>query len=217
MQLINLTFYQPETAISGVVYLQDENGIDWYQAQEKFSPETLKICVGDQQKIVACHHDVSTLWPINMSVFEVEADKVPQGLAIDGNWGWDGEKIVSLITLESEQQKKIEEIKKYRDQLTADYIIIDEHHFHSDTASRIQQATLCKMGQAGQIPAGLMWQSKNNGLIELTNQIAARFESETIAHDMRLFANAQRHIAAVEALRELQAVSEYDYKTGWQP
>lgn len=60
--------------------------------------------------------------------------------------------------------------------------------------------SLTRMGQTKQIPAGLMWQTKNNGLIELTNDIAAQFETVTMDHDMHLFANAQRHIAAVEAL-----------------
>lgn len=62
-----------------------------------------------------------------------------------------------------------------------------------------------------------MWQTKNLGLLELTDEIAAQFESVTMDHDMRLFANAQRHIAAVEALEDIQAVQAYDYSTGWQP
>lgn len=77
--------------------------------------------------------------------------------------------------------------------------------------------SLTRMGQTKQIPAGLMWQTKNNGLIELTNDIAAQFETVTMDHDMRLFANAQRHIVAVEALGDIQEVFDYDYSSGWQP
>lgn len=115
------------------------------------------------------------------------------------------------------KEAKITEIKKQRDTITADYIIIDGNHFHSDANSRIQQLSLTRMGQAKQIPEGLTWQTKNNGLIALTNDIAAQFESVTMDHDMRLFANAQRHIAAVEALDDIEAVMDYDYSTGWQP
>lgn len=111
----------------------------------------------------------------------------------------------------------IQRIKAQRDEFTADYIIIGDNYFHSDANSRIQQMSLTRMGQAKQIPKGLMWQTKNLGLVELTNEIAAQFESITMDHDMRLFANAQRHIAAVEALEDIQAVQEYDYSTGWQP
>ncbi|ECE6745464.1 DUF4376 domain-containing protein [Salmonella enterica subsp. salamae] len=119
--------------------------------------------------------------------------------------------------LDHAKAQVVQAIKKQRDEITADYIIIDGNHFHSDANSRIQQLSLTRMGQAKQVPAGLMWQTKNNGLIELTNDIAAQFESVTMDHDMRLFANAQHHIAAVEALEDIQAVIDYDYSSGWQP
>ncbi|EJS1738034.1 DUF4376 domain-containing protein [Escherichia albertii] len=128
---------------------------------------------------------------------------------------WDGEKWQP--SLDDAKQAIYAEIKNLRDSAIADYIIINAHHFHSDTNSRIQQLSLTKMGAEKQIPPGLMWKTKNNGLIELTNEIAAQFESVTIDHDMRLFANAQRHIAAVEVLGDIQAVLDYDYSTGWQP
>ncbi|EPZ9322162.1 DUF4376 domain-containing protein [Salmonella enterica] len=121
------------------------------------------------------------------------------------------------IFIEEIKAQKISKIKLLRDLVTADYIIVDGNHFHSDANSRIQQMSLTRMGQAKQVPTGLMWQTKNNGLIPLTNEIAAQFESVTMDHDMRQFANAQRHIAAVEALEDIQAVQEYDYSTGWQP
>lgn len=119
--------------------------------------------------------------------------------------------------LDGAKLRIVQAIKARRDEVTADYIVIGDYHFHSDASSRIQQMSLTKMGQAKQIPKGLMWQTKNLGLLELTNEIAAQFESVTMDHDMRLFANAQRHIAAVEALEDIQAVQDYDYSTGWQP
>ncbi|QCV27172.1 DUF4376 domain-containing protein [Salmonella enterica] len=128
---------------------------------------------------------------------------------------WNGETWQPSIT--DAKAAKIQQIKAHRDEVTADYIVIDDYHFHSDASSRIQQMSLTRMGQAQQIPAGLMWQTKNNGLIELTNDIAAQFETVTMDHDMRLFANAQRHIAAVEALGDIEAVLDYDYSSGWQP
>lgn len=120
-------------------------------------------------------------------------------------------------SMDDAKEAKIQRIKTQRDSVTADYIVIDGNHFHSDANSRIQQLSLTKMGQTKQIPAGLMWQTKNNGLIELTNDIAAQFETVTMEHDMRLFANAQRHITAVEALADIRAVLDYDSSAGWQP
>lgn len=131
---------------------------------------------------------------------------------------WDGDKwIADTKAVDQAKAQVIRAIKAQRDTITVDYIIIDGNHFHSDANSRIQQLSLTRMGQAKQIPEGLMWQTKNNGLIALTNDIAAQFESVTMDHDMRLFANAQRHIAAVEALEDIEAVTGYDYSTGWQP
>lgn len=121
------------------------------------------------------------------------------------------------VALDIMKTQVVQAIKVRRDEATADYIVIGDYYFHSDANSRIQQMSLTRMGQAKQIPKGLMWQTKNLGLLELTNEIAAQFESVTMDHDMRLFANAQRHIAAVEALEDIQAVQAYDYSTGWQP
>ncbi|QLO44614.1 DUF4376 domain-containing protein [Citrobacter freundii] len=128
---------------------------------------------------------------------------------------WNGD--VWLPNIHNVKSAQIAAIKIYRDSITADYIIIDGNHFHSDANSRIQQMSLTRMGLAKQVPEGLMWQTKNNGLIALTNDIAAQFETVTMDHDMRLFANAQHHILAVEALEDIQAVQDYDYSTGWQP
>lgn len=142
------------------------------------------------------------------------ADVTP--LAPNSNFDrWNGDSWQPDI--DAVRSAKIEEIKDFRDRITTDYIIIDGHHFHSDVSSRIRQLTLTKMGQARQIPSGLMWQTKNHGLVELTNEIAARFESLTIAHDIQLFAIALQHIAAVEVMETVEAIMGYDYSQGWQP
>lgn len=111
----------------------------------------------------------------------------------------------------------VSNIKKYRDQLTSEYIIVDGLHFHSDTNSRIQQLTLARMGKEEKIPAGVMWQTKNSGLIELTNELASKFEDVTIEHDMRLFAHALMHINAVNSLENVDEALAYDITVGWQP
>lgn len=134
---------------------------------------------------------------------------------VKGEWIFDENQM--LMVLAGMKADKIRKIKTQRDEVTSDYISIDGNHFHSDANSRIQQLSLTKMGQAKKVPKGLMWQTKNNGLITLTNEIAAQFESVTMDHDMRLFANAQSHIEAVEVLDGIQAVRDYDHSTGWQP
>lgn len=130
-------------------------------------------------------------------------------------WIYDTAAFAAALAQVKEQVEQ--DIKTYRDAVTADYIMIDGNHFHSDANSRIQQMTLAKLGQSRSVPPGLKWLTKNNGLIELTNAIAAQFEKVTIEHDMRLFAVAQTHIAAMKALDEIAAVEAYDWSQGWQP
>nr|HAF4309228.1 DUF4376 domain-containing protein [Salmonella enterica] len=158
----------------------------------------------------------SDCW-VNISTKELITTPPPGDFyRFDGD-AWIYDAASYLVALDGSKSLVVQAIKTLRDKITADYIVIGDYHFHSDASSRIQQMSLTKMGQAKQIPKGLMWQTKNLGLLELTNEIAAQFESVTMDHDMRLFANAQQHIAAVEALEDIQAVQEYDYSTGWQP
>jgi len=111
--------------------------------------------------------------------------------------------------------EKIAAIRKYRDTLTEDHITIDGNHYHSDPKSRIQQMGLAKLAEQDAIPAGLHWMTKNNGSVLMTNAIALQFEPVTLAHDMALFAAAQTHIDAVNALDTAQGVQAYDFNSGW--
>lgn len=154
---------------------------------------------------------------ICLDPFKIITTPPPDNFYILEDDKWVYNKTLFTVALENTKSQVTQEIKNRRDEITVDYIIINNHYFHSDTNSRIQQISLTKMGAEKKIPPGLMWKTKNNGLIELTNEIAAQFESVTMDHDMRLFANAQHHITAVEALDDIQAVLDYDYSTGWQP
>ncbi|MCU7119856.1 DUF4376 domain-containing protein [Salmonella enterica] len=175
-------------------------------------PETVMPVTDEQWHLL--HNEVC--W-VNLTTKELITNPPPGDYyRLDGDkWVYDADRYESV--LQDAKSQIIQMIKTRRDVITADYIVIGDYHFHSDANSRIQQMSLTRMGQAKQIPKGLMWQTKNLGPLELTNEIAAQFESVTMDHDMRLFANAQRHIAAIEALEDTQAVQEYDYSTGWQP
>ncbi|HDP8225512.1 TPA: DUF4376 domain-containing protein [Escherichia coli] len=187
--------------------------LDWLDTEQlSFVLPDSVVSVTDEQW---CYRD-RECW-VNISTTEIITTPPPGDFyRLDGDkWVYDATSYTAA--LDGAKSLVVKAIKALRDEVTADYIIIGDYHFHSDASSRIQQMSLTRMGQTKQIPKGLMWQTKNLGLLELTNEIAAQFESITMDHDMRLFANAQRHIAAVEALEDIQAVQEYDYSTGWQP
>lgn len=184
------------------------------------SPGFTYVWVGEAWELVEDHRG-ETLYNIENGnrVTVIELGPLPDGLTaaapesqydIWTETGW--QKDVSAI-----KANLISNIKKHRDQLTAEYIIVDGYHFHSDTNSRIQQMTLTKMGKENKIPPGLMWQTKNAGLVELTNEMASKLEDVTIEHDMRLFAKALEHINAVNALETAEEALAYDFTQGWQP
>ncbi|EOV9701334.1 tail fiber assembly protein [Cronobacter dublinensis] len=70
------------------IFLSDENGLDWYEAQKSFSPDTIKVQFDEGGIITAFDRDVSKLWPINQSVAEISASAAPSGLSVRGSWVW---------------------------------------------------------------------------------------------------------------------------------
>ena len=74
MELINLQLYTPEQGLDGVLYLMDINGLDWYSSQKLFEKQ-YKFSADTDGYIKAISEDVSGLWPVGMSVYEV--DEVP--------------------------------------------------------------------------------------------------------------------------------------------
>jgi len=106
-------------------------------------------------------------------------------------------------------------IRAHRDALTESHITIDGNQYHSDVKSRIQQMALAKLATQDAIPAGLHWMTRNNGPVLMTNAIALQFEPVTLTHDVALFAVAQTHIDAVNALDTAQGVEAYDFSSGW--
>lgn len=92
----------------GVSFLKDENGSDWYELQKYFDQATLKIAYSNDGVIRSANKDVSALWPLDMSVTEIDTKYVPEGFDINGGWMFDGKKIVEVPVdhVENAGQKK---------------------------------------------------------------------------------------------------------------
>jgi len=146
-----------------------------------------------------------------------ELVNVPANMNVLLELGFDAQTAQTLLQppLAEVKATKAAAIRQHRDALTEDHIVIDGKHYHSDPKSRIQQMGLAKLAAANAIPPGLQWMTKNAGLVTMTNDIALQFEPVTLAHDMALFAAAQAHIDALEALESAQAVQDYDFTDGW--
>lgn len=77
----NFKQYKPDNAINGVAYIQSDDGVDWYDSQKEFSPKTIKICFNSAGTIVSVSNDVSMLFPVNLSIAEVNA--LPTGFELN--------------------------------------------------------------------------------------------------------------------------------------
>ncbi|MCX8983520.1 tail fiber assembly protein [Citrobacter portucalensis] len=105
----------------GSLFLESEDGQDWYECQALFSPDTAKIQydsagivwgvinnpVPQRDNVYA----VSMLWPVNMSVVEMDISMCPADCKGDGTWRYnDGsiEKIpVDYITAAQREKNKL--------------------------------------------------------------------------------------------------------------
>ncbi|MEI9860198.1 tail fiber assembly protein [Enterobacter bugandensis] len=79
-----------------IIFLQSENGEDWYEIQSEFSRDTVKIVFGENKVITSYSRDVSSLNPINSFVAEISEGDFPNGVDILGGWQFDGAKVVKI-------------------------------------------------------------------------------------------------------------------------
>ncbi|EFG3452654.1 tail fiber assembly protein [Escherichia coli] len=98
------------------LFLSDENGLDWYEAQKEFLDDTLKVQFNSDFVVTAFDNDISKLWPVDQSVAEVNAIDVPEGLSNNGTWIWkDG----SIIPREYKKEELIEKAESLKRNLIA--------------------------------------------------------------------------------------------------
>lgn len=107
----NFTLYTPESAVSGVTYLQSEDGQDWYDVRDRLSATKLKIAYQDDGVIRMQSYNAVELYPENLSVAEIGKRDVPKNFPerLDGNWIFDGKKIVPRVITAQEVIDQAEE------------------------------------------------------------------------------------------------------------
>ncbi|EOY4357695.1 tail fiber assembly protein [Cronobacter sakazakii] len=71
----------------------DEIGLDWYYHLSRFQTDTLKICYDENNIIRSFSYEADRLFPCGLSVSEIAAEDVPEGLNIYGGWIYDEGKI----------------------------------------------------------------------------------------------------------------------------
>ena len=105
--LKNFVQYEPEYKdfMFNAIFIQSEEGLDWYYHMSRFQADTLKICYDKNNIIRSFSNQVDRLFPLGMSVSEVDQAEVPEGLNIHGEWAWNGTEIIPRqLTKEEERQ-----------------------------------------------------------------------------------------------------------------
>lgn len=99
----NFNLYRPEDdnlLRLNALFIKSEDGSDWYESQKLFSPNTVKVVFNKADGIiVSFSHDVSTLWPIGLSVAEVS--EWPEEATPNGKWCFiDGQVVPRIYTVD---------------------------------------------------------------------------------------------------------------------
>ncbi|HIE3961846.1 tail fiber assembly protein [uncultured Serratia sp.] len=119
----NFTLYKPEFQNGeedapeyrpDVLYARDENGRDWYDCQEEFSNDTLKVMYDSKGIIVCISKDVTAIFPPGFSVAEVESRNTPSEVCNDMTWVYSEGKVIKRIYSVDDKRKMLQGEKERR-------------------------------------------------------------------------------------------------------
>lgn len=219
MELKKVARYYPDHVPYGddIQYFRSEDGQDFYESLEKFTKK-YKLCIEPDTGIIrSVAEDVSTLYPSGYSV--VETDVLPDGFDISGRWGFDGTKVIDLMTPEKARDIKRAEINTWRDdQENGD--ITFEWHGHQWDASKLSQARLSpilEMLKTATLPEGFFWTDADNNDVPVTpddlNTLNAEMTVAMVAQGWKIHERQRqmkKDIAALTTVSDLLA-----YTVGW--
>ncbi|ALD78135.1 tail fiber assembly protein [Citrobacter portucalensis] len=94
-----------------VMFLRSEDGTDWYEAQKKFATDTMKLVIDDEGIIRSFSRDITTLWPVDKSVAEVEYTTSFDDVWIDGGWQYRDGKVSPRVYTQAELVEQAERKK----------------------------------------------------------------------------------------------------------
>ncbi|HBC1012522.1 TPA: DUF4376 domain-containing protein, partial [Escherichia coli] len=160
-----------ELAAAGFLFLQDEDGNDWYECQGLFSENTKKIVYNSDGVVLGISEDVSSLWPAGMSVAEVEA--LPEGCDTSGRWVFDGEQVTDSMKPEQALANKTAEINAWRDAQEQGNVVFEAEGYSWDASlsSKTRIEPVMALVTAGALPEGFFWTDADNEDIPATEEL----------------------------------------------
>ncbi|PSY61267.1 DUF4376 domain-containing protein [Escherichia sp. 20412-1] len=214
----NFTRYSPENPlVDWASYLISKDGQDWYECQKQFAEDTYKIAYDSDGIVRSISTDVSTLFPINLSVAEVET--LPEGCDISGRWKYDNGEVVDTLTVEEAVIRKTAEINAWRNMQEQGNVIFKAEGYRWDAslASRTRIESAMAMVTSGTLPEGFFWTSADNEDIPATAELlTAIYEGMQQALVAQGFKIHERQRQMKQEVSELTTVAEIEaYEVGW--
>ncbi|ECH9713656.1 DUF4376 domain-containing protein [Salmonella enterica subsp. enterica serovar Javiana] len=216
----HFTPYEPESpAFPGAAYLKSEDGQDWYECQKHFADDTLKFTYDDNGVITCITRDVSGLWPVGLSVAEVPDTTANRRADISGRWGFDGEKIVDLMTTDKAREQKTREIDAWRNKQESGSVTFtwNNHSWDASKDSQDRLAPVLVVAKSGQLPDGFFWTDANNEDVPVTvDDLTAIDAGMTQAMVVQGFKIHERQRKMKKDISELTRIGDIlDYPVGW--
>ncbi|MBC8949617.1 MULTISPECIES: tail fiber assembly protein [Xenorhabdus] len=123
------------------LYLTNADG-DWYEQQQNFEPDTLKIAYDDDGIIRSFSDDASTLCPIGLYVAEIVKNDVPDDFGWDHEWVFINGEITPRIQTPAELQQQAESQKRYLMSQATNSITPLQYAVDLNMATDTEQSTL---------------------------------------------------------------------------
>ncbi|UMR99555.1 DUF4376 domain-containing protein [Escherichia coli] len=218
VDLKNFRKYTPENPpVPWGSYLVSDDGHDWYECQNLFSENTHKIAYDSDNTIRSITTDVSSLFPLDLSVAEVET--LPEGCDISGRWKYVNGEVTDTVTTEQALAGKTAEINAWRDAQEQGNVVFESEGYSWDAslASKTRIEPVMALVTAGALPEGFFWTDANNEDIpvtaELLKAIYSGMQAALVAQGFKIH-ERQRQMKQEVAL--LKTVAEIEgYVVGW--
>ncbi len=214
----NFTAYTPEDPlVLWAAYLISEDGQDWYDCQKQFAEDTCKIGYDNDGIVRTISTDVSTLFPLNLSVAEVET--LPEGCDISGRWKYDNGEIVDTRTLEEAVSLKTAEINAWRDAQEQGNVVfeVEGYSWDASLSSKTRIEPVMELVTSGLLPEGFFWTDADNEDIPATEELlTAIYEGMQQALVEQGFSIHERQRQMKQEIAQLETVAEIEaYEVGW--
>lgn len=203
----------------GVVFLFSEDGQEWYEAQNQFAPDTIKLAYDSDGVIRSISRDVSALCPYDLSVAEVPDTTANRRADISGRWGFDGETVVDLLTPEKARRQKRDEINQWRDNQEDGNTIFEwnGHRWDANKASQQRMSSILALPDTTSLPDGFYWTDADNNDVSVTRDdliaINEHMTAAMIAQGWKIHERQREMKKEVDALTRVTDI--LNYKPDW--